>query len=142
MAADAAPDDDHIVALLRRQMSLWVSNRDDVGALDDWAPDGVLTAPRGVVVPRDELLGVIDGWHRSFTDLRIELTSWFASGDGRHLALEWEWHVTRRSDGASSTTLDAIVVELRDGRIVRWAEYFDTFGSVEFEFDSVDDGDG
>jgi len=140
--ADDTPADDvradgRITALLERQMSLWVSNRDDVGALADWAPDGVLTAPRGVRVTPEELLGVIDGWHRLFTDLRIELTSWFASGDRSRLALEWEWHVTRRSDGARSTTLDAIVVDLRDGRIVRWAEYFDTFGSVEFD-DPVD----
>lgn len=119
--------------MLQRQMTLWVSNRDEVGALADWAPDGILTAPRGVLVARDELLGVIDGWHQLFTGLRVDLTSWFASSDGRRLALEWEWHVTRRNDGATSTTLDAIVVDLRDGRIVRWAEYFDTFGSVEFE---------
>lgn len=124
--------DDPTLALVQRQIALWTSNRDEVGALDDWAVDGFLTAPRGVIVPRDGLLDVIDGWHRSFTGLRIELTSWFTSADRCRLALEWSWHVTRRSDGMSSTTLDAIVVDLRDDRITRWSEYFDTFGSVEF----------
>ena len=124
------PVDD--LALIDRQRTLWITNRDEVGALDDWAEDGVLTAPRGVRLTRGELLGVIDGWHQSFTDLDIVLTSWFASPDGDRLALEWEWNVTRRSDGVRSSTLDAIVVDLRDGRITRWAEYFDTFGSVEF----------
>ena len=128
---DPTSDDQHL-ALLGRQMALWSDNRDDVGALDDWAPEGVLTAPRGVRVSRDELLGIIDGWHQLFTDLRIELASWFASADGSRLALEWEWHVTRRSDGERSITFDAIIVDLRGGKIVRWAEYFDTFGSVEF----------
>lgn len=129
--AGAATRNGHL-ALLERQVSLWTDNADDVGALADWAPDGVLTAPRGVRVGRDELLGVIDGWHRLFSDLRIDLTSWFASADGTRLALEWEWHVRRRADGAASTTLDAIIIELHENKIVRWAEYFDTFGSLEF----------
>ncbi len=121
-----------VAALLQRQITLWTTNRDDVGALDDWAPDGVLTAPRGVRLTRGELSGVIDGWHQQFADLRIELTSWFADAAHTRVALEWEWSVTRRTDGARSTTLDAIIVELRDLKIVRWAEYFDTHGSVEF----------
>ena len=29
----------------------------------------------------NEVLGVINGWHELYTDLRIELTSWFASAD-------------------------------------------------------------
>ena len=125
--------DDWQLALIQRQMSLWIHNRDDFGALDDWAPDGVLTAPRGVRIPRDEVLGVINGWHELYTDLRIELTSWFASADHTRIALEWRWEVIRRADGAGSSTLDAIVIDLRERRIVRWAEYFDTYGSVEFE---------
>ena len=34
---------------------------------------------------------------------------------------------------ARSITPDSIIVELRDNKIVQWREYFDTFGSVEFE---------
>ena len=121
------------LSLVRRQIELWEQNRDEVGALDDWATDGVLTAPRGVRVGAAAIPGVIDGWHTLFRDLRGDLTSLFATTDGQWVAIEWTWHVTRRSDGATSSTPDAIIVEMRNDKIVEWREYFDSFGSVEFE---------
>lgn len=62
----------------------------------------------------------------------MELTTLISSPDGRWLAIEWTWHVTRRADRARSSTPDALVVALTRGKIVHWREYFDTFGSVEF----------
>lgn len=118
--------------LVYRQIQFWQTNDDFGAALADWLPDGVLTAPRGVHEEAGSLPDVVAGWHRLFTDLHIELTSLFASPDDRWLSIEWSWLVTRRSDGATGTTLDAIVVELQDGKIASWREYFDTHGSVEF----------
>ena len=118
--------------LVRRQIRLWETNDHGAEALADWLPDGVLTAPRGVHEVSTSLREVVDGWHLLFTDLHVELTSLFASSDGRWLSIEWTWQATRKSDGASGTTPDAIVVELRDGKIASWREYFDTFGSIEF----------
>lgn len=118
--------------LVRRQISFWETNSDESGGLADWLPEGVLTAPRGVYEESGSLPAVVDRWHEEFGDLRVELISMFGTADGRWLAIEWSWFVTRKSDGASGTTLDAIIVELRDGKIASWREYFDTFGSVEF----------
>jgi ketosteroid isomerase-like protein len=118
--------------LVRRQISLWETNSDEAGALADWLPEGVLTAPRGVREESGSLPEVIRGWHQQFSDLHVELVSLFGSADGGWLAIEWTWAVTRKSDGASGTTPDAIIVQLRDGKILSWREYFDTFGSVEF----------
>ena len=118
--------------LVRRQISFWETNSDDAGGLADWLPDGVLTAPRGVHETSSSLPSVVNRWHEEFGDLHVELISLFGSTDGRWLAIEWSWFVKRKSDGASGITFDAIIVELRDGKIVRWREYFDTFGSVEF----------
>ncbi len=126
---------DHHLALVVRQIELWVTNR-DTGATADWLSEGVLTAPRGVRVGTADLLSVIDGWHRLFTDLHIDLRSLVVTDDGAWMAIEWTWRVTRRSDGATSVTDDAIIVELRDGKVLAWREYFDTFGSVEFESSS------
>lgn len=122
----------HHLDLVTRQIDLWVTNR-DTGATDDWLAEGLLTAPRGVRVATPDLLAVIDGWHRLFTDLHIDVESLVVSDDEVWMTIEWTWRVTRRSDGATSVTNDAIVVELRDGKILAWREYFDTFGSVEFE---------
>lgn len=52
-----------------------------------------------------------------FCDLKVTLTSLFSSCDGTHLAIEWLWEVTRRSDGERSTTRDAIIADLSGGRI-------------------------
>ena len=127
------PHSDEQLALVERQIAIWTAGVDSVGALDDWTADGVLTAPRGVRLQASEVIGVIEGWHREFCDLRIELTSLVSSADGAWLAIEWTWNVTRRSDGKTSAMLDAIIVELADGLIVEWREYFDTFDSVEFD---------
>ena len=121
------------LALVRRQISMWENNRDDVGAGDDWCADGELTAPRGVRLLAEDIAEAIRGWHEVLTDLYVELTALFASPDGNWLAIEWSWHARRRRDLAQSITPDAIIVELRDGKIASWREYFDTFGSVEFE---------
>lgn len=126
---------DYHLDLVTRQIELWVTNR-DTGATADWLAEGVLTAPRGVRVGTADLLSVIEGWHRSFTDLHIDLQSLVVAADGTWMAIEWTWRVTRRSDGATSVTDDAIIVELRDGKVLAWREYFDTFGSVEFESSS------
>ena len=121
------------LALVRRQISMWENNRDDVGAADDWCADGELTAPRGVRVLAPNIADTIRLWHEVLTDLYVELTALFASADGNWLGIEWSWHATRRRDMARSTTPDAIIVQLRDGKIASWREYFDTFGSIEFE---------
>jgi limonene-1,2-epoxide hydrolase len=121
------------LALVRRQISMWENNADDVGAAQDWYVDGELTAPSGVRVMAADIAATIEGWHEVLTDLHVELTALFGSPDGKWLAIEWSWECTRRRDGARSVTPDAIIVELRDGRIASWREYFDTFGSIEFE---------
>ena len=125
----------HHLDLVTRQIELWVTNS-DTGATADWLSEGLLTAPRGVRVATADLLSVIEGWHRLFTDLHIDLQSLVVTDDEAWMAIEWTWRVTRRSDGATSVTDDAIIVELRDGKVLAWREYFDTFGSVEFESSS------
>ena len=97
--------------LVHRQMQLWITNVDD-GATDDWLPEGELTAPRGVRVPTARLPSVIDGWHVLFKDLRIDLTTLVVSDDGDWMTIEWVWHVTRRSDGASKRLIDALATYL------------------------------
>ena len=121
------------LALVRRQISLWENNRDDVGAAADWCADGELTAPRGVRVAAADIANAVHGWHQTLTNLHVELVSLVTTSDGNWLGIEWIWHATRRRDMARSVTPDAIIVELRDGKISSWREYFDTFGSVEFD---------
>lgn len=123
---------DHQLDLVRRQIAFWETNSNAAGGLEDWLPEGVLTAPRGVRESTDALPAVVETWHQLFRDLHIEILSLFGSADGQWLAIEWTWLVTRRSDGATGVTTDAIIVQLHEDKIFSWREYFDTFGSVEF----------
>lgn len=121
--------DPAIRALVDRQARAWERN-DAAAAVADWHPDGVLTAP-GARVPLADLPAAMGAFHDGFTDLVVTVTSVFHSADRTRVAIEWLWEVTRRSDGARSTTEDAIIVDLDEGRIRSWREYFDPTGAVE-----------
>jgi ketosteroid isomerase-like protein len=124
---DCAPE---VVAMLQRQAHAWTIG-DFSDAARDWHPDGVLTAP-GNRVPFAALAPTIAAFHRDYGDLVITITNVFASADGRRIALEWLWEVSRRKDGARSLTEDAILIDLDTaGRILSWREYFDTASGVE-----------
>ena len=118
-----------IRALVERQARAWERNDFDLAA-GDWLSAGVLTAPGGEWRV-DQLRAAMAEFHAGFADLVVEIKNVFASADGRKVAIEWDWTVTRRSDGARGTTQDAILVDLSRGKIKSWREYFDLSGSVE-----------
>jgi len=120
---------DQIRALVDRQARAWEHNDFDLAA-GDWLPDGLLTSPGGEF-PAPVLRATMQEFHALYTDLVVTVTNVFASPDGSQVAIEWLWSVTRRADGARSTTADAIIVDLEDGKIKSWREYFDLAGSVE-----------
>ncbi len=57
-------------------------------------------------------------------DVQVMVTRVLLDGDWG--AVEWIWSETRRADGRRFATDDAIIVEVRDGKIAYWREYFDT----------------
>ena len=123
---DAPPE---VLALVERQALAW--ERNDFGlAAPDWLPDGELTSPAGRV-PAAEIEQELTTFHQRFADLRVTVSKVFASADGTSVAIEWDWEVTRRSDGVRGVTHDAIIVDLVGGKIASWREYFDLGGSVE-----------
>ncbi len=132
MKGDAAVTDacaPEIRSLVERQARAWESG--DVAALlADWHDRGVLTAP-GVVVSYPELERAFREFHAGYHELAVTIRTVFHSADRRRVAIEWDWTVTRRADGARGTTPDAILADLEDGLIVSWREYFDTAGAVE-----------
>ncbi len=116
-------------ALVERQARAWEENDFETLAAD-WREDGELVAPAGVF-PYSVLRQTLSEFHQSYRDLKVDIRSVFAAPSGTKLAVEWLWTVTRRSDGARSTTEDAIIADLVEGKILSWREYFDLSGSVE-----------
>ncbi|MGA1835953.1 nuclear transport factor 2 family protein [Herbiconiux sp. 11R-BC] len=95
-----------------------------------WHPEAELVSPGGIW-PARAMATIMADLDNSYADIQIDVGTVFGSADGRHIALEWTYASTRRSDGARSSTPDAIIVELRDGLIMSWREYFDLSSSVE-----------
>ncbi len=120
---------EHIERLVRRQARAWEINDFDLAA-EDWLPDGELIAPGGRWTLPD-LRSEMEGFHAGYSDLKVTVANVFCSRDGTQVAIEWLWEVTRRSDGERSTTHDAIIVDLAEGQIKSWREYFDPTSSVE-----------
>jgi uncharacterized protein (TIGR02246 family) len=122
-------DDAAARAIVERQARSWERNDFELGAAD-WAPDGVLEAP-GVTVPFSRLRGAMEHFHEHYVDLQVVVKNVFVSRDGNRIGIEWDWAVSRRSDGARSVTNDAIIVDLEDDKIASWREYFDPATGVE-----------
>jgi ketosteroid isomerase-like protein len=118
-----------ILDLVDRQARGWERNDWELAA-GDWLPDGELVSPAGRVAARD-LERELTEFHSRYTDLRVTVLNVFSTPDGAKAAIEWDWEVTRRRDGARGITHDAIIVDLVDGKIASWREYFDLAGSVE-----------
>jgi ketosteroid isomerase-like protein len=95
-----------------------------------WHPEAELVSPGGTW-PVSAMPAIMADLDDAYSDIEITVTNVFASADGAYIALEWTYASTRRSDGERSAVPDAIIVELRDGLIYSWREYFDLSASVE-----------
>src|SRR5918999_4986956 len=107
--------------MVERQARAWERNDFDLAAAD-WSPDGVLVAPGGRWHVA-ELRRVMAEFHAGFEDLEVGIRNVFMSPDETQVAIEWDWAVSRKSDGERSVTHDAIIVSLVDGKISSWREY-------------------
>lgn len=120
---------EEIKALVHRQVMAWELNNFALAA-EDWLPNGELVSPAGHWWAT-ELPEVIAQFHLDYQDLRVRIRNVFANSQGTQVAIEWDWSCTRRSDGLRTTTLDAIIVDLKGGKIQSWREYFDLSSSLE-----------
>jgi uncharacterized protein (TIGR02246 family) len=118
-----------ILDLVDRQARAWEQG-DFAVAAADWRADGELISPGGKM-PASAIGAEISSFHKQYADLSVTVKNVFASPDGGKVAIEWDWEVTRRSDGTRDSTQDAIIVDLVEGKIASWREYFDLGGSVE-----------
>jgi ketosteroid isomerase-like protein len=124
-----AGDSREIVALVNRQVQAWEKNNFAIAAAD-WLPTGELISPGGHVAAKDMQAAMTD-YFTHFGNARITVKNVFLSPDGNKAAIEWDWEVTRLRDGARAVTHDAIIVDLKGGKISSWREYFDFGDSVD-----------
>lgn len=108
------------LALVGRQARAWEAGDLDAIAAD-FAPDGVLASPGGAWRGPDEIRTAAESFFSAAESVTVDVTRVLVDGDFG--AVEWTW--TERRAGETYVAEDAIVFELRDGRIILWREYFD-----------------
>ena len=115
--------------LVERQATAW-ERQDFTLAASDWLPTAVLTSPEGNT-PAPQMAASMKDYFKDFSDLHVTIKNVFASPDGKKLAIEWDWAITRRKDGKRGVSHDAIIVGLQGGKIASWREYYDPAASGE-----------
>jgi ketosteroid isomerase-like protein len=115
--------------LVERQARAW-EKQDFTLAASDWLPTAVLMSPEGNT-PATQMPASMKDYFKDFADLQVTIKNLFASPDGKKVAIEWDWAVTRKKDGKRGTSHDAIIVDLVGGKIASWREYYDPASSVE-----------
>ena len=118
-----------IKALVNRQAQAWEKNNFAIAAVD-WLPTGELISPGGHFAAK-ELEAVMTDYFKHFGDVHVTVKDVFLSPNGNKAAIEWDWEVTRLRDKARAVTHDAIIVDLKGGKISTWREYFDLGDSLD-----------
>jgi ketosteroid isomerase-like protein len=115
--------------LVERQATAW-EKEDFTLAQSDWLPAAVLTSPEGNT-PAGQMASAMKDYFKDFRDLHVTIKNVFASPDGKKVAIEWDWAIIRKRDGNHGISHDAIMVDLKDGKIASWREYYDPAASGE-----------
>jgi ketosteroid isomerase-like protein len=115
--------------LINRQAQAWEKQDFSIAAAD-WLPTAELTSPGGRF-SMTQLPGVFSDYFKHFRNVHVTVKNVFTSADQHKVAIEWDWDVTRIRDGMRQVTHDAIIVDLRNGKIASWREYFDLGNSID-----------
>ena len=114
-----------IRAIVEQAKNAWVA-RDADALAQLFTPDAQLIVPgqrwQGQAKIREE----VAKFARLYTDVQITVHRTIV--DGNRAAVEWHYEDTEKATGKRSQADDAIVIEVTNGRISYWREYFDTSG--------------
>jgi len=84
--------------------------------------DDIVFAYPGRRLNKEELLEDFDFFQENFSDTKIYIHNIVSRGN--IVAVEWQFASTN-SDGIRTSVSDAIIGEIRGGKIVSWKEYLD-----------------
>ncbi|MEA5596229.1 SgcJ/EcaC family oxidoreductase [Rivularia sp. UHCC 0363] len=111
-----------IQELLQRQAQAW-ETANSQAIIADFAENGVFIAPGTSLKGREDIKKAAEGYFKEFTDTKIKITRIITSE--KEGAIEWTWSDTNKKTGKKSQIDDAIIFEIKDGKIIYWREYFD-----------------
>ncbi|MBC7869348.1 MAG: nuclear transport factor 2 family protein [Chitinophagaceae bacterium] len=110
-----------VTEIVYRQKNAWEQN--DVEAiLTDFAPHCVFITPKSRYEGIDAVRKVVEGFVQ--TGAKAQITIHRLMVDGNQGAVEWTWQETRPSSDEIIIAEDAIILEVVEGKIIYWREYF------------------
>ncbi len=103
----------------------WI-DRDADALAQLFTEDGILIVPGQRWQGRDRIRSEIAKFARDYTDVSISIHRIII--DRNLAAVEWHYEDTAKATGKRNRSDDAIVIEVENGRISYWREYFDPAG--------------
>lgn len=103
----------------------WIA-RDADALAELFTEDGALIVPGQRWQGQARIRSEIAKFARDYTDVSITIDRIIIDGD--RAAVEWHYEDTQKATGKRNQSDDAIVLEVQNGRISYWREYFDPGG--------------
>lgn len=118
---DGAADREAVEALVRDHARAWMTG--DTALMRRIVHEDALLAYPRRRVDRETWIGELADFHGQNVDTRVYVHRIVV--EGHAFAVEWQFATTDRATGERTAVGDAIIGEVRDGRIVLWKEYLD-----------------
>ncbi len=112
-----------IRALVELAKNAWI-DRDADALAQLFTPDAQIIVPGQRWQGQAKIRTEVAKFARLYTDVQITIHRTIV--DGNQAAVEWHYEDTETATGKRSQADDAIVIEVNNGRISYWREYFDT----------------
>ena len=120
--AQSLPMEDQINEIVRRQAKAW-SEQDTQAIADDFAQDAVFIAAGSKFQGKLKIKQAAEDYFQQFGHISIQIKRIVA--DGNQGAVEWHWQEQNRQTGIEGYAEDAIILELKNNKIVYWREYIE-----------------
>ena len=111
-----------IQEIVARQAQAW-ENADPEAIVADFAEDATFIAPGYTFSGQTEIRAAAADYFAQFQQTKVKIIRIIAEGDRG--AVEWTWQNENKATKEQSYAEDAIILALRDGKIIYWREYID-----------------
>lgn len=113
---------EQITEMVMRQAKAW-ELQDAQAIADDFADDAVFIAAGFKFEDKQQIENAAQDYFRQFNQTSVEIKRIII--DEAQGAVQWDWRDQNRQTGKESYAEDAIIFELKDGKIVYWREYIE-----------------
>jgi uncharacterized protein (TIGR02246 family) len=124
--SQTSPSPQDMRSIVERAKDAWVArDADALAAL--FTTDAQLVVPSQRWQGQARIRSEIAKFAKEYTDVSITIHRTIV--DGNQVAVEWHYEDTEQATGKRNRSDDAIVIEVQNGLISYWREYFDSGGN-------------